>query len=106
MLVMASAMSLTAVLLSALTRRAVVGRISRIGRGPRRGGRFGVTSEETTFQFTDLPLKVLKLFLQLGFALDGPLMLRAPVVGLEAQFDDLEPQPTQQWERQKKEGSQ
>ena len=44
----------------------------------------------------------MNLFLQIGFALDGPLMLGSPIVGLQPQFDDLEVQPAQQRERNKK----
>ena len=47
----------------------------------------------------------MKLFLQSGFALNGPLMLGPPKVGLLTQFDDLQSQPTQQHTRKEKEGS-
>ena len=102
----ASAMPLAAALLSALAWLAVLGRVFCMGIGRRlgRGGSFGFTSEETTFPFADFALEVMNLFLQSGFALDGALMLGPPKVGLLTKFDDLEPQPTQQHESNKKEG--
>ena len=67
-----------------------------------RGGSFGFTSEETTFPFADFALEVMNFFLQSGFTLDGALMLDPPKIGLLTKFDDLEPQPMQQRQSNKK----
>src|SRR6202044_2380898 len=97
MIVLASAMPLAAVLLSAWARCAFVAPCccSWVVRGLARGGSFGFASEETTFPFADFALEMMDLLLQSGFALDGALMLGPPKVGLLTQVDDLETQPTQ-----------
>jgi hypothetical protein len=106
MIVIASAVPTAATLLPAFAWGAVGWRGGIRIRGTLgRGGGFGFSSEETAFQFADMTLVVPNLFLQISFALDGPPMLGAPKVGLLSKVDDLEPLPTQQGERQKKERS-
>jgi len=107
MIVIASAMPIAAALLSTFAWRAIVGRVCGIGICGRlgRGGSFGSPSVETPFQLADFSSELMNPLLQINFALDGTLMLGPPKVGLLTKFDDLEPQPTQQGEREKEEGS-
>ncbi len=107
MIVIAPAMPIAAALLSTFAWRAMVGRVWGIGICGRlaRGGRFGSPSVETPFQLADFSAELMNPLLQISFALDGTLMLGPPKVSLLTKFDDLEPQPTQQGEREKEEGS-
>jgi hypothetical protein len=99
MIVMASAMTVAARLLPSLAWRAGFGGMGIHGLG--RGGSFGSTPKDTPFQFTNFPLQVLDLFLQICFTLNSPLMLRSPIIGLLTQRDDLEPQATHKYKSEK-----
>ena len=50
-------------------------------------------------------MQELKLFRQIGFALDGALMLGFPVVGLQPQFDELPTETAAERPEQEKEDS-
>jgi len=87
MIVVASAMPLAAWLLSTFAFLAAGTGGGWLGLGG--GGRFGFSSIETAFQFADFALEALNVFFQIGFALDGALMLGSPKMGLLTQFDKL-----------------
>ena len=53
-----------------------------------RGG-FGFAAEEPLFQSADFALEELDLLLEIIFALAGALMECSPIVGLEAEFNEL-----------------
>ena len=103
MIVVASAMPLAAWLLSAFA--FLGGGIGGGRMGLSGGGRFGFSSIETAFQFANFALEALKVLFQIGFALDGTLMLGTPKMGLLTQFDELRPAATQEYESEKKEPS-
>jgi hypothetical protein len=104
-IVRASAMSLATGLLSTATTRGFLGRGVGIGRRLGHGGSFGFAAEEATFQLADFTLQEMVVLLQLGFALDGPSMLCPPKIGLQTQFDELQPQAPQQQSSEKEEPS-
>ena len=87
MIVIASAMSWAASLLTTCTRGALrTGLTLRLGRG----GSFGFASEQTPLPLADFALELSHLLCQSGFPLDGTLMLSAPIVSLLAEVDDLQ----------------